>query len=162
MRLLSFQSDDKLFAVDVASVSKFARKITLTPVPAAHSAVAGISNLKGKVITILNLDVLQNADGCNSEQLAAKTVNAVVFRQAADSTDQMALLIDKPGDLVEVEEEAVLPPPVADEEKNAFFVSGAAEIGGRLYTIIDADAIMTHFKGTNTEEKQKHGGADND
>jgi purine-binding chemotaxis protein CheW len=153
-------ADEELFAVDVGLVQKVVRNISFTPIPAAPPAVAGIANLKGGIVTILSLAELLG------RERGRHAVNAVVFKSDANGGDQMGLLIDKPGDLIDIGENDILPPPLVAKGEEKPCVSGIAEAGGKLYRIIDLDDIKNRFKGgfDNVLEKSKitQGGANDE
>jgi len=147
MNGLSFISGGELFAVDVTLVQKVTRKIPVTPVPTAPDAVVGVANLKGRVVTILSLDsLLGHVQERGSGTSAIRPVNAIVFKPASGTGDQMGLLIDKPGSLITINDGSLVPPPTHVAGTETPCISGVAEEDGRLYRIIDVDMIIKRFK----------------
>jgi purine-binding chemotaxis protein CheW len=158
MRGLSFTAGGEYYAVDVTLVQKVARNLAVTPVPAAMAAVVGIANLKGRVITILSLSAMlgrgrEKYETHETRETYRNEIHAVIFKSDTGS-DQMGLLIDKPGDLLEIDADKILAPSLlsgTSEAKNHFCISGAAEIGTgtekRIYRIVNIDLIMNKFKG---------------
>jgi purine-binding chemotaxis protein CheW len=133
-------TDGELYAVDVALVQKVVRNIAFTPIPAAPEAVVGIANLKGRIVTVLSLaELLGRKRGLDA-------VNAVVFKPEENSEDRMGLLIDKPGDLIDIAQDDIQPPPLASKGEENPCVSGVAEVDGKLYRIIDVNEITNSFK----------------
>ena len=148
MRCLSFTESGGLFAVDVALVMKMAREIIVTPVKAAPPTVMGLANLKGRIVTILNLGALLNER--KEEAPSGKKVNAVVFKPFTEGGDLMGLSIDKPGDLVDIDEESIHEPPrTAGTETDMLSM---AEAGGKFYRIIDIASIVNKFSGRMDEK----------
>ena len=142
MRGLGFIADNELFAVDVTRVQKVARNMVVMPVPTAPCEVVGIANMKGRVVTVLSLAALLGRSrdkGGGISVHGAKEINAVVFKSSTDGNDQMGLLIDKPCDLIEVDDNKILPPEQC-------CISGMTEVNGRLYRIINIDLISSRFK----------------
>ena len=140
MRGLSFIAYGESFVVDVTLVQKVVRNIAVTPVPTAPPAVVGISNIKGRVITVLSIAAL-----FGRPRESAITANAVIFKASTSGNDQMGLLIDKPGDLIDINDERILPPPVTATADETSHISGVAEVGETLYRIIDVDSITNKF-----------------
>jgi len=138
LRGLSFLAEGELFAVDVAYVQKVARRLAVTPVQAAPDVVIGLSNIKGRVITVLDLAALLGRGG-NRE--AAPFVNAIIFKPPTAGADQMGLRINVPGGLVELDEIHPLP----SEENEKGLISGIAEADHVLYRVIDASSIIRRF-----------------
>ena len=139
MNGLSLLVDGTLFAVDVTSVQKVVRNMAYTPVPAAQDAVVGIANLKGGIVTLLSLAELLGR--CRSDY----AVHAVIFKSFANENGQMGLLIDSTGNLITINDDDIIPPYLTAEEEDHSFISGLAELDGRLYRIIDVDSIINRF-----------------
>ena len=145
MRGLSFYIGEELYAVDVTLVQKVARMLAITPVPTAPSEVVGITNQKGKVVTVLNL---KNILGFDKSNEAGLYTNTIVFKYDSNHENQMGFAVEKPGDLIKIENSAIRSPPVtaASDENN--YISGIAEIGENFYRIIDIEAIQKKYTGT--------------
>jgi len=146
---LSLVMDGEFYAVDVTTVERVVRNMVWTKVPAAPETVAGIANLKGGIITLLSLARLLG----RSE--AGQTANAVVFKPFANGDGQMGLLIDRPGDLIAIDDSQIIPPHTEGEMEESSIVSGLAEIEGKLYRIIDIDIILSRFKDSDIKPSNK-------
>ena len=164
MKGLSFLVNEEYFAVDVDIVQKVARKMTITPVPTAPDEIIGITNLKGRVITVLSLYRLLGHMEKRKEEYGVNIVNAIVFKPVSDNEDQIGLFIDKPGDLVEINDETVRPPSLPTGAEESFCISGIAEVDNRLYRIINIESIESRykFKGEKTAEIILNGGIENE
>ena len=142
MRGLSFTVDGELYAVDVTLVQKVARKLPVTRVPSAPAEVIGIANLKGRVVTVLSLSKLfGNDDPYESEQYP----NTIVFKSCSGAEDQMGLSIEKPGNLIYIESDAIRSPPKTAETEKTPFLTGVAEISEEFFRIIDIDIIRKKY-----------------
>lgn len=145
MRGFSFDLDGEYFAVDVSLVQKVARKLTVTPVPAAPDEVAGIANIQGRVLAVLSIPALlarhQEAAVARKPQVA----NVAVLKPFSGDGDQMGLLIGKAAGLTEIDESKITPPPVTEGEESVPYIAGVAESGAVLYRILDIKAIISRF-----------------
>jgi len=147
MRGLSFVAGGALYLVDVTLVQKVVRNMMATPVPTAPEAVVGIASLKGKIVTVLSLPVLLG----RAAQKASAPISAIIIKPFGDSGDHVGLLIDKPGDLIAVNGDDILPPPVAADAEETHCISGVAETQGTLYRIVDMHAIIDRFMREGTK-----------
>jgi len=161
MRCLSFLVDDDYFAVDVSLVREFARKMTVTPVPSAPDAVIGITNMKGRVITLLNLCELL---GREDKGFVDDTVSAILFKSLAGDEDQIGLKIEKTGELIDITDQNAYKPSIALEAEESFCISGIAEVDNELYRVIDIYKIIERYKssGDNTADSNLNGGTDDE
>jgi chemotaxis signal transduction protein len=131
MKGLSFLANNELYAVDVSLVEKLARRMAVTPVPYAPAVVAGVGNTKGKIITVFNPFGL----GC------ANTVNVIIFKPFSDGGGQIGLVIDKTGDLIDIDDEAVTLP----RTEAGSYRAEVAEAAGMLYRIIDVNNLRNIY-----------------
>jgi len=142
MRGLSFIVENELYAVDVIPVQKVARKLAVTPVPSAPCEVVGIANLKGRVVTVLSLNKLLGNNDINGSQ---RNVNTIIFKSNSGTEDQMGIAIDKPGNLIYIDNDAIRSPPVTPETETVPYISGVAEIGEDFYRIVDIESIRRKY-----------------
>lgn len=142
MRGLSFTVGGELYAVDVTLVQKVARKLAITPVPSAPAEVIGIANLKGRVVTVLSLNKLL---GNNDTHETERYMNTIVFKSWTSAEDQMGLAIEKPGNLIYIENDAIRSPPVTPEMEEIPYISGVTEIEENFFRIIDIESIRKKY-----------------
>jgi len=141
VKILSFLVNGEFFAVDVMLVQSVARRMTVTPVLAAPSSVIGIINIKGRVVTAFNLYNLLGYEERREAKRITYTVNAVVLKAFSGGGDQLALVMDKPGDLIDVDETAIRILPRGETEEENRIVARIAEVGDTLYRIVDVHSI---------------------
>ncbi len=140
IKVLSFYIGGECFAADVTGVRRLARRLEVTPVPAAPPEVAGIAGMRGKVVTLLRYS--SGAHGAPAELQAA---NAILFKTGGES-EELGLIVDRPGDLVEIDEATLTPPPSCTKAADALPVSRVSEADGVLYRVIDIDSIINRFR----------------
>ena len=154
MEALSFIIDGEYFAVDVSFVQTVVRKLPVTPVPTASGEIIGISNFKGRVITVLCLSSFlerpENPPDRHSEEL----FNTVIFKPLFADEDQLGLAIDKAGDLIKIQDEDIKPYTHSFQPENFTCISSIIEIEGVLYRIINLHAISDSYKSGAASEPQ--------
>jgi len=148
MRCLSFFADNEFYAVDVTLVQKVVRKMAVTPVPTAPDTVVGIANLKGRVVTLLDLSCLLGRAKKRTDTSDTDTVDAVIFKSLSGGENQTGLVIDKPGNLIDIDDETISLPSLTTDSEESFCISGIAEVDDRLYRIISIDSIIERYKYT--------------
>ncbi len=139
MKLLTFLTDGEFYAADIGLVQKLTRKLRVSPVPTAPAEVAGIANLNGKAVVILDIAALVNGERNAKIRAGIQTMDAVIFKPRYNEGDRMGLSIEKPGDIIELDADKILPP-------NSNYIMGMAETNGIIYKIIDFDSIIAKFR----------------
>jgi len=121
--------------------------MTVTPVPTAPDAVIGIANLKGRVVTFLDLSCLLGRVKKRTDE-SADIVDAVVFKSLSGGENQTGIVIDKPGNLIDIDDDAISLPSLTTDSEESFCISGIAEVDDKLYRIISIDSIIERYKHT--------------
>jgi len=135
-QLSTFVLDGLLFGVDVSTVQEVLRYQTMTPVPLAPSAVAGLINLRGQVVTALDLRRRLDLPARPADE---HPMNVIV----RNGDEVVSFLVDKIGDVLEVDETSFeLPPPTLLGAKRDL-ICGAYKLEDRLLLVLNAKQIMT-------------------
>jgi purine-binding chemotaxis protein CheW len=123
------------YAMPAADVVQMESYAGATPIPGAASHVAGIVQVRGRVVPVVDLRARFGLDA------AARTLDSrLVIGQ--DGGRSVALLVDSAREVVKLDPEQLEPPPpiVADETKG--FVKAVARIGERLLMLIDFKRVI--------------------
>jgi purine-binding chemotaxis protein CheW len=122
--------DGLSFGVEVLKVQEVIRYQEMTKVPLAPPIVSGLLNLRGQIVTAIDLRKRLGL----SERPADKPPTNVVVR-----TDDglISLLVDEIGDVQEIHEEAFERPPETLDATARAFIRGAYKLEGRLLLVLD-------------------------
>ena len=105
LQFCTFYLDDLLFGVKLTDVQEVIRYLEMTRVPLAPGVVSGLINLRGQIVTAI--DLRKRLDLAPRPAESASPMNVVV--RSEDGA--VSLLVDEIGDVVEVEEDSFEPPP---------------------------------------------------
>lgn len=131
----TFVLDGLYFGVEVQKVQEVIRYQELTQVPLAPPVVKGLINLRGQIVTAIDL---RRRLGLPERPLDEKPMNVVV----RTSDGVMSLLVDEIGDVVEVEEGLFEPPPGTLPVKSRELICGAFKLPQRLLLKLDTDKAV--------------------
>jgi purine-binding chemotaxis protein CheW len=126
----TFLLDGYYFGVDVLKVQEIIRFQEMTRVPLAPPVVRGLINLRGQIVTALDLRRRLELPDRPADQIP---VNVVV--QTDDGA--VSLLVDEIGDVLEVPETAFERPPETLHGTARELIRGAYKLEGRLLLILD-------------------------
>ena len=131
----TFFLDGHYFGIDVLRVQEVIRYQEMTRVPLAPAVVRGLINLRGQIVTAIDLRRrLELPDRPDGEL----PVNVVV--QTDDGA--VSLLVDEIGDVLHASEGAFERPPETLKGLARELIRGAYKLGGRLLLILDADKLL--------------------
>ncbi len=131
----TFYLDDLFLGIDVLKVQEILLYQETTPVPLAHPVISGLINLRGQVVTAMDLRLRLGLTERDPEQLP---VNVIVQTKG----DTVSLLVDEIGDVVEVEDSAFEPPPETIQGAIRELIDGAYKLDGQLLLVMDAEKTM--------------------
>ena len=131
----TFYLGDQYFGLDVLKVQEIVRHQPLTRVPLAHPMVRGLINLRGQIVTAIDLRRRLDLPECNEEH---EPVNVVV------QTDEgaVSLIVDEIGDVLEVSEETFERPPETLQGSARDLIQGAYKLADQLLVILDPELIV--------------------
>jgi purine-binding chemotaxis protein CheW len=134
-QLSTFFIDGYRFGVEVATVQEVIRYQPMTRVPLAPPALSGLINLRGQVITAVDLRrrlaLPDRAAGELPMDVIVRTKDGLV-----------SLLVDRIGDVVEVSEEAFEEPPETLLGIARELIRGAYKLDGALLLSLDVEGAV--------------------
>lgn len=126
----TFLLDDQYFGVDVQEVQEVIRYQEMTRVPLASHVVSGLINLRGRIVTAIDL---RRRLG-HSDRPAGKLPMNVVIRTGDDA---VSLLVDEIGDVIEVDIDNFETPPDTLQGIARTLVDGAYKLDHRLMLVLN-------------------------
>ena len=131
----SFFVDDVLFGIAVEKVQEVAGLVEMTPVPLAPSKVRGLINLRGQIVTAIDL---RTCLGLGDRPVGQTPVNVIL--RTGDG--YASLLVDRVGEIVEVDENEFEPPPETLRGPVRELIRGAYKLHNKLMHVVDLDRAL--------------------
>jgi purine-binding chemotaxis protein CheW len=133
--LCSFLVADLHLGVDAAQVREVVRHQAITPVPLAPPAVAGLLNLRGQVVTAIDL---RQRLGLPPRPDGQPPLHLVVGGQLGP----VSLLVDQIGDVLACPPEALEPAPPTVAETVSGLLRGVCTRPERLLLLLDLPSVL--------------------
>ena len=134
-QICTFYLNGHLFGVEVSKVQEVIRYQKVTKVPLTSSVVCGLINLRGQIVTVLNLSQCLGMDKAAAGQ---EQMNVVVW--AGDGF--VSLLVDDIGDVLEVSDESFEDPPESMQGSAREMVKGVYKLPNQLLLILDTEKAI--------------------
>jgi purine-binding chemotaxis protein CheW len=139
--LCTFVVEGLDFGVEVHRVQEVIRHQAMTPVPLAPAEIAGLINLRGQIVTALDLRRRLGVPDRPSDQLPMN----VVMRT---DDEAVSLLVDAIGDVVDVSDIPFEAPPETLDGIARELIRGAYKLDDRLLLFLDAERALTTSAST--------------
>ena len=137
----TFEVADQLFGVEVETVQEVLSYNEYTPVPLAPPAVGGLFNLRGQVIAAVDLRVQL---GLARQALHGPVMNVILRGDG----EPVSLLVDRIGEVVDLDDDAFEPPPDTLSGSARELVIGTFKLDGRLMLALDVHQAVDTYRAT--------------
>ncbi len=135
-QLCTFVVDGLLLGVDVRQVQEVFRNQEMTAVPLADRSVAGLLNLRGQIVTAVDLRIrlglAPRPDGIDPMHVVIRTDDGAV-----------SLLVDEIGDVIESGDDVLERPPETLVGEVRRMIQGVYKLAGHLLLVLDTDTALT-------------------
>ena len=131
----TFYLDGLYFGVEVLKVQELIRYQEMTRVPLMPPVVAGLINLRGQIVTAIDL---RRRLGLSERRADHLPMNVVVRTDEA----AVSLLVDEIGDVIEVHEEQFEPAPKTLKGQASDLVLGVYKLKGPLLLVLDVERTV--------------------
>lgn len=134
-QLCTFYLDNQMFGIDVQTVQEVIRYQQMTDIPLAPDAVCGLINLRGQIVTAIDL---RKRLGLPNRPEGQLPMNVVV----RSDDGAVSLLVDQIGDVQESDRENFESPPETLRGATRQLIRGAYKMKDRLLLILDTERVI--------------------
>lgn len=136
LQLATFYLGDLLLGIDIGNIQEITRMSVITPVPHAPPLVRGVINLRGEVVTIVDLRrVLSLGD-----PTGAGTARNVIIQFEGEL---IGLMVDRVSDIVTLDPDEVTAPPANVSGVEGRFFTGVVTTDSDIIVFLDLNEVLT-------------------
>ena len=137
----TYEVAGQLFGVQVHTVQEVLSYNEYTPVPLAPPAIGGLFNLRGQVIAAVDLRVQL---GLVRQAMQGPVMNVILRGDG----EPVSLLVDRIGEVVDLDDDAFEPPPDTLSGPTRELVTGTFKMDGRLMLALDVNQAVDTYRAT--------------
>jgi purine-binding chemotaxis protein CheW len=149
----TFKLDEQLYGIDILFVREINKQIDLTPVPHSPNYIRGLLNLRGQIVTVMDLHERLNSaksrtseDSCNVILKTDHELNSIRQREKRTElksiNDTVGLLVDAIDEIVTIDDKDLDPKPKNMSESQAKYVEGVVKLQDQLLAILAVDRLL--------------------
>lgn len=135
-QFVSFWVDGQLLGIPVGAVQEVLGPQQIATVPRARPEIAGLLNLRGQIVTAVDL---RRRLGLPPGPADRPPVNVVVRHDG----ECFSLLADDIGDVIDAPADAFEPPPRTLAARYREVTEGVFRLEGRLFVVLDVATLLT-------------------
>jgi purine-binding chemotaxis protein CheW len=132
---LTYRLGAEEYGVDIQKVQEIRSCETPTRIPGAPAYVKGVVNLRGVIVPIVDLRLKLGCERADYNPFTVVIVLAVHKRV-------VGVVVDAVSDVLDLQADAIKPPPEMAAAHGADFVTAIASVGDRMLMLVDMDSLL--------------------
>ncbi|AEB75769.1 purine-binding chemotaxis protein CheW [Clostridium botulinum] len=133
MQVVIFKLGDEQIAVETAKVQGINDMMEITKVPNAPNHIKGLINLRGNVISLLDINLLLNISKKEDQEHG----NIIILKM---EDEQIGITVDQVDEVLEIEEDIL----EKVDDSNKAYIKGIINFKTRVVTLIDIDKLFVN------------------
>lgn len=133
MQVVVFKLSDEQFAVETAKVQSINDTMGITKVPTAPAHIKGLINLRGNIISLLDINLLLDIEKSEAGQ------NNIIILEMED--ELVGITVDQVDEVLDIDESII---EKVESDRRKSFLKGVINFKDRIVTLIDIDKLLSN------------------
>ncbi len=133
-RYLTFALGEETYGIAIHHVIEIIGMLPITPLPGAPAYIKGITNLRGKIIPVIDVRLKFKKPAADYNERTC-----IVVVEVQEMT--VGLIIDEVSEVLTIEESEIVPPPQLKDAHSAY-ISGISSAEGKVNMLLDCAALL--------------------
>jgi purine-binding chemotaxis protein CheW len=152
LHIVGFQVGRETYGVSITSLHEIVRVPEITAVPDAPDYLEGVINLRGKIVSVMDL-----RKRFGEKHRALNKQNRILV---VEHSGRLAgLIVDSASEVLKIAAEDVEPAPAVFQDGGLNCVTGLAKVKGRLVVLLDVNKLLApgslQIKASNAKPEAK-------
>jgi len=135
VQIVGFRVGNETFGVPIGLVHEIVRVPEITAVPEAPGCVEGVINLRGKIISVVDL-----RKRFGEKEISSAKKNRILVAEIDGK--MVGLIVDAASEVLKISPSDVEPPPNVFDESDVNYVTGVGKLHGRLVIMVDLSKVL--------------------
>ncbi|MEI6723489.1 MAG: chemotaxis protein CheW [Betaproteobacteria bacterium] len=136
----TFYADKFYFGILTSEVLELTKVTDITPVPLAPPTITGLINLRGQIVTAVNM---RRRLAVGQSDCQGETTTILIEKSGV----MYGLLVDRVSDILELDEKDFETPPSSVSAEAKELIVGVSKLPGELLFILDTTKIISGISG---------------
>jgi len=136
VELATFYIGDALYGIDILNIQEINRNMDITWVPQAKEYVKGVLNLRGQIVTIIDLG---KKLGLSPASMEKENRNIIINSQ----DEYIGFLVDQISDVLPADPSRIEPAPANISGVQGKYFKGVFKTESSLIGILDIDSVLS-------------------
>jgi purine-binding chemotaxis protein CheW len=135
LHIVGFRVGRETYGVPIKLILEIVRVPEITAVPDAPDHIEGVINLRGKIVSIIDL-----RKRFREKQIAQSRHNRILIMELGGRL--AGLVVDGASEVMKIPATDIEPPPAGFQDSGLQCVTGVAKFGGRLVVLLDITKLL--------------------
>jgi len=140
-KYLTFDLADEHYGLEIMRVQEIVGIMPVTRVPRLPAFVAGVVNLRGRVIPVVDLRLAFGLPGVEATERSCIIV--VRIERESGSSVVMGVIVDEVSDVAYLADDAIEETPEFTSDVDTSFIKGVGRIEQRVLLLLDIDRVWS-------------------
>ena len=131
MQVVVFKVNEEQFAVEASQVQSINDMMEITKVPKSDGYIKGLINLRGNIISLLDINLLLDIEKSTEQQ-----ENIIILNLQEES---VGVTVDQVDEVLEIEENLI---EKIENDRNKTYIKGVINFKDRIVTLIDIEKLI--------------------
>ena len=139
-KYLIFNLGKEIYGIPILKVKTIESRMDITPVPKTPDFVRGLTNLRGKIIPVIDL---KEKFGIGKIEQTERTCIIIVDIRTESGIQTNGLMVDTVSEVLDISEGYIEPTPkTSDDRIDQEFMSGIGKIKDMVVILLDVQKIL--------------------
>ena len=140
LQLVIFQLGGEEFGVDIMAVQEIIKMPEITAIPQAPEYVAGVINLRGKIIVVVSLGTKFGIQSCDKNE-EYKVIVVELENQV------IGMMVDSVSEVLRIPSSSVDPAPdIIKSGVSSNYIQGVGKLDDRLLILLDLRNVLSDYE----------------
>ncbi len=152
LHIVGFQVGRETYGVPIVSLHEIVRVPEITAIPDAPDYMEGVINLRGKIVSVIDL-----RKRLGEKEFTSGSRNRILVVENRGRL--CGLIVDSASEVIKIPACDVEPPPAVFQDGSLNCVTGMGKYRGRLIILLDTNKLLAQDGVQNVETTESRGAA---
>lgn len=148
-KFLTFSLKNEVYGIPIKTVKEINAMLNITEVPNMPKYIRGVINLRGKIISIMDLRLRL---GMVEKEYSERTCIIVVEVQGEKGKKKMGIVVDHVAEVIEIKHSELEDYEEDNKILKDYFINGIAKIKDKIIIVLDIVKIVNTIESNKIEE----------
>ena len=139
-QFLTFMLSGEVYGIDILDIKEIIEYGNLTPVPMMPEFIAGVINLRGSVVPVVNLRL---RFGDKQNEISKRTSIIIIELDHQDRKTEIGIIVDMVNEVIELNASDIEPAPSFGTRIRADFIKGMGKTGTQFLILLDVEHVLS-------------------